>query len=219
MSSLASLKSSFESWKLQVDNENMSDAFTLWRAGVAHGQLTSFTQNFKDNNPTSTSSTPLVDWATAPRPIVMVSGCYDLLHSGHVAFFADASQYGNVYVSVGSDANVESLKNHKTMFPEEERVYMVNAIRHVTWGVVCSGMGMLDWEADLDIVQPDIFFVNEDGDRPEKKAACEKRGIRYQVGNRVPADNLPERSSTSIKAALKAKKEEEEAGKGGDGSK
>jgi len=152
------------------------------------------------------------DWSTAPRPIVMVSGCYDLLHSGHVAFFADASKHGNLFVSVGSDANVESLKNHKTMFPEHERVYMVQAIRHVKWAVVSAGMGYLDWEADLDVVKPDIFFVNEDGDRPAKREACERRGIRYQVGNRDPAEGLPERSSTSIKAALKAKAEEKKNG-------
>ena len=143
-----------------------------------------------------------LDWSTAARPIVMVSGCYDLLHSGHAAFFADAKKHGNLYVSVGSDINVTQLKK-APMFPENERLYMVRAIRHVTWAAVCSGMGMLDWEADLDIVKPDVFFVNEDGDRPGKREACEKRGITYQVGNRVPAENLDVRSSTSIKAALK----------------
>ena len=41
---------------------------------------------------------------------VLVSGCYDLLHSGHVAFFKEASAHGDLYVSVGSDANVTQLK-------------------------------------------------------------------------------------------------------------
>ena len=27
---------------------------------------------------------------------VLVSGCYDLLHSGHVEFFQQASQYGDL---------------------------------------------------------------------------------------------------------------------------
>ena len=35
---------------------------------------------------------------------VFVSGCYDLLHSGHVEFFQQASQYGDLYVGIGSDA-------------------------------------------------------------------------------------------------------------------
>ena len=29
---------------------------------------------------------------------VFVSGCYDMLHSGHVAFFKEASSYGELYV-------------------------------------------------------------------------------------------------------------------------
>ena len=31
---------------------------------------------------------------------VFVSGCYDMLHSGHVAFFKEASQYGDLYVGI-----------------------------------------------------------------------------------------------------------------------
>ena len=46
---------------------------------------------------------------------VFVSGCYDLLHSGHVEFFRQASQYGDLYVGIGSDKTIEALKGHKTM--------------------------------------------------------------------------------------------------------
>ena len=41
---------------------------------------------------------------------VMVSGCYDLLHSGHVVFFETAAKYGELYVCLGSDKNIELLK-------------------------------------------------------------------------------------------------------------
>ena len=40
---------------------------------------------------------------------VFVSGCYDLLHSGHVEFFQQASRYGNLYVGIGSDATYLAL--------------------------------------------------------------------------------------------------------------
>ena len=33
---------------------------------------------------------------------VFVSGCYDLLHSGHVEFFRQAAEYGDLYVGIGS---------------------------------------------------------------------------------------------------------------------
>jgi len=65
------------------------------------------------------------EWSAAPRPIVFVSGCYDLLHSGHVRFFKEASALGALYVSVGNDANILALKKHRAMFPEQERQFMV----------------------------------------------------------------------------------------------
>ena len=40
---------------------------------------------------------------------VFVSGCYDLLHSGHVEFFQQASRYGDLYVGIGSDATYLEL--------------------------------------------------------------------------------------------------------------
>ena len=62
---------------------------------------------------------------------VFVSGCYDLLHSGHVEFFRQAAQYGDLYVGIGSDETILHYKNHKTLYPEQERLFMVKAIRYV----------------------------------------------------------------------------------------
>jgi cytidyltransferase-like protein len=47
---------------------------------------------------------------------VLVSGCYDLLHGGHIAFFKTASDYGDLYVSIGTDENLLSLKGKKPVF-------------------------------------------------------------------------------------------------------
>src|SRR5688572_30488854 len=41
---------------------------------------------------------------------VFVSGCFDMLHSGHVAFLQTAASYGDLYVALGSDATVYGLK-------------------------------------------------------------------------------------------------------------
>ena len=48
-------------------------------------------------------------------PKVFVSGCYDMLHSGHVAFFEEAATYGDLYVGIGSDKTIFELKNRKTI--------------------------------------------------------------------------------------------------------
>ncbi|GBG29981.1 Ethanolamine-phosphate cytidylyltransferase [Hondaea fermentalgiana] len=136
------------------------------------------------------------------KPVVFVSGCYDFLHTGHVAFFNSAAALGDLYVSIGSDANILLLKKHQAMFPEQERLTMVSAVRSVTEARVCRGSGMLDFEADLDLVKPDIFFVNEDGHRESKEQACAKRGIQYMVGKREPEGGLEARSSTDLKKSL-----------------
>ena len=135
---------------------------------------------------------------------VFVSGCFDLLHSGHVAFFKEAAALGELYVSVGNDANIMQLKA-APMFPENERVYMVGSIRWVTKAFIARGMGH-DQGADLDFVRPDIFFVNHDGDKEIKRRQCAERGIEYVVAGRKPDAGLDERSSTSIKASLAHKK-------------
>jgi cytidyltransferase-like protein len=137
-----------------------------------------------------------------PRPKVLVSGCYDLLHAGHVRFFETAAQYGDLYVCIGSDANVESLKNHRPTFTEDERLYIVESIRFVHHARVSTGSGWLDFEPDMAEIQPDYFVVNEDGADERKRALCEKYGVEFVVLKRTPKEGLPARSSTDVKASL-----------------
>ena len=133
---------------------------------------------------------------------VFVSGCFDVLHSGHVRFFEEASQYGDLYVSIGSDKTVEELKHRPTLYNERERQYMVSAIRFVKEAFVAKGSGKLDFAEEIKKIKPDIFFVNSDGDSAEKRAFIEGLGIRYVVSNRIPKDLLPVRSTTAIRQTL-----------------
>ena len=130
---------------------------------------------------------------------VFVSGCYDLLHSGHVEFFRQASQYGDLYVGIGSDKTIEHLKGHKTLYNERERLFMVQAIRYVKQAYINQGDGILDFLPTLDLVQPDCLVVNEDGDREEKRQLCLERGMEYIVLKREPSQGLEARSSTDLK--------------------
>eukprot|EP01083_Nonionella_stella_P219258 785580_1 len=141
------------------------------------------------------------------RKKVVVSGCYDLLHSGHIKFFEEASKLGDLYVCVGRDANIEALKHHKPMFPEQERLYMVQSIEHVYHARLSTGSGDTDFEPDLDEIKPDIFYVNEDGDREGKRIIVEKRNIEYFVAKRLPQQGLKKRSSTQLKLDLKEMKQ------------
>lgn len=135
---------------------------------------------------------------------VFVSGCYDMLHSGHVAFFKEAAQYGDLYVGIGSDATIYELKARRTVCSENERLYMVKAVRYVTDAFINRGGGMMDFIDTVERVHPDIFVVNEDGGSETKRQFCAERGIDYVVLKREPDAGLEARSTTSLRNTVKS---------------
>jgi len=135
--------------------------------------------------------------------IVLVSGCYDLIHGGHIAFFKSAAAYGRVYVSIGRDNNLLLLKGKKPYFTENERLYIVKSIKYVEDAFLASGTGMLDFEPDMKRLKPDIFIVNQDGHTIDKERLCKDLGVEYIVLSRVPEQGLPARSSSDTKKELR----------------
>jgi cytidyltransferase-like protein len=131
---------------------------------------------------------------------ILVTGSFDWLHSGHVRFLEEASAFGDLYVGVGSDANLRLLKGKKhPLFPEDERLYMVRSIRYVRRAFLTSGSGWLDAGPEISVLEPHLYVVNEDGDRPEKRDFCRQKGIDYLVLKRRPKPGLPRRDSTSLR--------------------
>ena len=130
---------------------------------------------------------------------VFVSGCYDLLHSGHVEFFRQAAEYGDLYVGIGSDATIQEYKHHKTVYSEQERLFMVKSIRYVKDAFINAGSGIMDFVPTVEALKPDILVVNSDGGNKDKRRFCEEHGIEYVVLERVPQKGLTARSSTDLK--------------------
>jgi cytidyltransferase-like protein len=148
----------------------------------------------------------LAGWPKAPlapatgRKKVIVTGCYDWLHSGHVRFFEQAAQLGELYVAVGHDANIRLLKGEgHPMFGQEQRQYMVQAVRFVHQALITSGEGWMDAAPEIAALKPDIYVVNEDGDQPEKRQFCQEHGLEYVVLKRLPKEGLPRRESTVLR--------------------
>jgi cytidyltransferase-like protein len=144
--------------------------------------------------------------STKSRKKVLVSGCFDLLHSGHVEFFLAAAKHGDLYVRIGTAANVKALKNHDVMYGDDERVFMVGSIACVHDVATSKGTGVYDFETDMELIKPDIYFVNEDASKLEGRVAiCERLGVEMIVAPREPHEGLAVRSSTSVKADLAAR--------------
>jgi cytidyltransferase-like protein len=131
---------------------------------------------------------------------VVATGCYDWFHSGHVRFTEEASTYGDLYVCLGSDANVRLLKGKgHPLLSQEERRYVVGSIKYVKQSLITTGSGWVDADPEIRRLKPDIYVVNEDGDKGGKREYCAEMGIEYLVLKRTPAPGLPERSSTDLR--------------------
>ena len=138
--------------------------------------------------------------APLPNPRkVFVTGCFDLLHSGHVAFLAEAAQHGDLIVGIGSDENVKNLKGRYPVYTQQERQYLLESLSCVKKCVVNRGWGILDFAEELNAERPDILFVNEDGNSPEKEELCRSRQIEYIISRRIPHGTLPVRSTTALR--------------------
>jgi cytidyltransferase-like protein len=135
----------------------------------------------------------------AARKKVFVSGCFDLLHSGHIAFLEEAARHGDLYVGIGSDATIHRLKGRYTINSQDERKYMISALGCVTECRVNRGTDFLDFEEDLQDLRPDLLVVNEDGHSPAKEALCRTLGIEYKVLQRIPHAGLPPRATTTLR--------------------
>lgn len=130
---------------------------------------------------------------------VFVSGCYDLLHSGHIAFFNEAAAYGDLHVALGSDKTVYDLKGRTPVNNENERLYMVQSVKCVKDAFISKGSGLLDFLPEFQVIQPDIFIVNEDGHTPDKEELCRQYGAEYVILKREPHEGLTPRSTTTLR--------------------
>jgi len=113
---------------------------------------------------------------------VFVTGCFDMLHSGHIAFLTTAAELGDLYVCIGSDENVKQLKGRYPVTNEAERQYMINALKCIKEVRINSGFGIIDFLSELNEIKPDVFVVNEDlAIRPSTL-------VKYSANTPVEAD-------------------------------
>ena len=176
---------------LEIQDQNPEDPATLF-PGLA--QLTAISQPMEEVFFTFTNHN-----GDSPRKKVAVSGCFDMLHSGHVAFLQEAAGFGDLYVLIGSDSTIAGLKNRHTVNTEEERKYMLDALACVHRCIVSRGSGYLDFADELREIRPDYFVVNEEGHSIEKEALCGELQIEYKVLRRIPHTGLPARSTTGLR--------------------
>ncbi len=135
---------------------------------------------------------------------VFVSGCYDIIHAGHVQFFDDAKALGDhLTVCFASDEVLLLSKKRTSALPEDNKRILLKSLRSVDEALSSSDLhSVFDFEGHVKKIKPDILAVTEDDKNVEiKKAFCEKYHMKLVV---LPKRNsVTPASTTSIRSKIK----------------
>jgi len=113
---------------------------------------------------------------------VFVSGCYDILHAGHIRFFEDAKKFGDfLVVNIASDEVIQLCKDKKPSLPLGHRVKIVESLSVVDSVCVSNNVDdVFDFESNLKRERPD-YLISSDDDKNAiaKNLLCKDLGIKY----------------------------------------
>lgn len=95
------------------------------------------------------------------KTVVSTSGCFDILHAGHVTYLEEARARGDMLiVLLNSDRSVRALKGStRPIVPEEERAVVVAGLESVDYVCIFSDRTPC---GIIDMVQPDIVIKGGD---------------------------------------------------------
>ncbi len=137
---------------------------------------------------------------------VFVSGCYDILHAGHVQFFREARALGDhLTVCFASNDVLWLHKHRRSSLPDEHKRALLAALQMVDEVVVGTGTEEgIDFREHFLRLRPDILAVTEDDKySPLKQALCAEVGARYVVMPKTPPQ-FPPISTTQIVKFIRA---------------
>ncbi len=133
---------------------------------------------------------------------VFVSGCYDILHAGHIKFFEDAKSLGDhLTVSFASDRVLFKHKKRKSSLPEDNKKTLLQSISVIDEVVVGKNSQTgLDFKDEFLRIRPDILAVTEDDEYKElKQQLCKEIGARYIVLAKTPSSVTQTSTSNIVK--------------------
>jgi len=123
------------------------------------------------------------------RKVVVVNGCFDLLHVGHLKYLTGARALGDfLWVGLNGDASVRELKGPgRPLVPEADRAELLAG-----WRVVDAVTIFPDLRATafLRVAQPDVYAKGDDYTvaslNPEEAEALRECGAQIEIVRLVP---------------------------------
>jgi len=133
---------------------------------------------------------------------VFVSGCYDILHAGHIQFFEEARSLGDyLIVSFASEKVLWKHKQRKPSIPDEHKRILLESLRMVDEVVIGEGMQQgLDFLEDFLRIRPQFLVVTEDDQYADlKRELCKQVQAEYVVLPKTPPRTTPVSTSLLVK--------------------
>lgn len=137
---------------------------------------------------------------------IFISGCYDILHAGHLQFFEEARALGDyLIVSFASEDVLWHHKKRKASIPDDHKFALLNGLSIVDEVIIGRGLDHgIDFAESFRAVKPDVLAVTEDDlYETEKKVLCEEIGAQYVVLPKTPPRFEPV-STSSLVSKIKA---------------
>jgi len=137
---------------------------------------------------------------------VFVSGCYDIIHAGHIQFFREARALGDFLTVCFASSEVLWLhKQRKSSLPDEHKRALLAGLRVVDEVVVGRGLDEgIDFREHFLRVRPQVLAVTEDDKySPLKRALCAEIGAEYVRLPKTPPE-FPPISTTEIVRFIRA---------------
>lgn len=134
------------------------------------------------------------------KTIVFTSGCYDLLHLGHIMHFNYCKSKGDIFVvTTGNDKTIKHLKGPGSpVYNENFRARMIAAIEYVDYVIISEEFGKMDHVKSLKLLKPDFFVLNStDSAVAEKRKLIEDIGGKLVLCKRLPPGHLKGGVSTT----------------------
>ena len=140
---------------------------------------------------------------------VFVSGCYDIVHAGHLQFFREARALGDHLTVSFASAEVLWLHKHRrSSLPDDHKRALLAGLNMVDEVVIGDGHDEgLDFKEHFLRLRPSVLAVTEDDKyAPLKRDLCALVGARYVVLPKTPPQFSPV-STTQIVKFIRAPEE------------
>lgn len=122
----------------------------------------------------------------AGQRVVLATGCFDIMHVGHVYFLEEASRQGDVLVvGVNGDQSVRAMKGpRRPIVGEVQRATLVAALRCVDYTFVYDSVTA---DQQIHALAPRVFVTGEESvsQYPAESEAARDVGARVHVVQRM----------------------------------